>query len=200
MGLVVSDVRYDFVKNINRSIAEINLDELLNEYRSLMDNGRTLLMASGVNRDDIYFEMQGDFKFPGQYRELTVDLPTELNSLQQMENAFKENHERLYGFIEGTPPELVNIRVTAVGRMVKPTIARARLEGKHCDGAIKDRRKVFFFEEGKDISIPIYDGRKINPGNRIAGPAIIELPKTTIVVRPEQSMFMDEIFNFNIQC
>ena len=200
VGLVVSNVRYDFVRNVNRSIEEITLDELLYEYQSLMKKGRMLLSASGVNPKDIYFEIQSDLKFPGQYRELTVDLPSDLNSLQKVEDTFKDSHERLYGFVEGTPPELVNIRVTAIGKMSKPTIAKAKLGGENCDSAIKARRNVYLHEEGKDISIPIYDGRGISPGNKLQGPAIIEVPKTTIVVRPGQSLFMDELSNFNIEC
>lgn len=200
MGLVVSNVRYDLVKNINRSIEEIEFNELLKEYDLLTQNGKTLLRGSGVSDQDCSYEIQGDLKFPGQYRELTVELPLELNSLQQVENAFKESHERLYGFVERTPPELVNIRVAAIGKMIKARMPKAESGGEGCDGAVKARRNAFFYERNESISVPVYDGEKISPGNRLQGPAIIELPKTTIVVRPGQSMFMDELFNFNIRC
>ena len=87
-----------------------------------------------------------------------------------------------------------------IRKAIKPKISRAETGSENCDGAIKAERNAYFYEAEGSISTPIYDGQRIVPGNRLLGPAIIELPTTTIVVRPHQSMYMDELSNFNISC
>jgi len=200
MGLIVSDMRHNSVRNLNKSIEEVSLDELKTEYHSLLEDDMALLTSWGANRDDIFFEMLCDLRFPGQYRELTVSIPSVLHSLEEVESSFKDNHERLYGFIEETPPMIVNLRVNAVGKMVQPQLLKAKPGGPRCDGAIKTHRSAFFHEDGTENVTPVYDGQKVCPGNEMEGPAIIELPTTTIVVRPGQSAYIDELCNFNIVC
>ena len=109
-----------------------------------------------------------------------------------------EIHQQLYGFIEDVPPLIMNVRVNAVGDVKKPRISQAKPGKQTCREAIKKKRKVFFEEEGNYILTPIYDGHRLNPGNKLKGPAVIELSTTNIVVRPDQSVLMDEFSNFNI--
>ena len=137
-------------------------------------------------------------KFPGQYRELTINIPSGQSSVKKIESIFKDTHMQLYGFVEELPPKIINIRVNAVGRVKRPPIASGKRGKQGCSNAIKTKRKVFFHEEGDYISVPIYDGQRIIPGNKLKGPAVIELPTTTIVIRPDQTVLMDEFYNFNI--
>ncbi|MBI2961431.1 MAG: hydantoinase/oxoprolinase family protein, partial [Betaproteobacteria bacterium] len=46
--------------------------------------------------------------------------------------------------------------------------------------ALKLRRPCWF--KGKWVDTPVYEGKKLCAGNRIAGPAIIEEPNTTVVI------------------
>jgi len=41
------------------------------------------------------------------------------------------------------------------------------------------------------VEVPVFDGTKVQPGNLIAGPAIIEEPATTIVIYPGQEAVLD---------
>jgi N-methylhydantoinase A len=111
---------------------------------------------------------------------------------------FVEYHQKLYDYVEEAPPEIMNIRLSAFGNTKKPKLAVAELGHENSKGAMKTERNAYFHELGKSILTPVYDGQKIFPGNRLSGPAIIELPTTTIVIRPGQSCFMDELSNFNI--
>ena len=45
----------------------------------------------------------------------------------------------------------------------------------------------------------IYDFEKLNPGNEIAGPAVIHTPITTIVLQDNQQGRMDEYRNVVIE-
>ena len=45
---------------------------------------------------------------------------------------------------------------------------------------------------------PIYDGALLVPGNRVAGPAVIETTDTTVVVHPRRTLEVDAFGNFEI--
>ncbi|WZB69562.1 hydantoinase/oxoprolinase family protein [Achromobacter xylosoxidans] len=50
--------------------------------------------------------------------------------------------------------------------------------------ALTDMRDMLFEGDGPWTATPVYDGGKLLAGDAIAGPAVIEEPTTTIVVRP----------------
>ncbi len=45
----------------------------------------------------------------------------------------------------------------------------------------------------------MYDGRRVRPGNLIAGPAIVEEPETTIVIYPGQEAMLDHYETYVIE-
>ena len=48
------------------------------------------------------------------------------------------------------------------------------------------------------VDTPIYEGHRLVPGNRLEGPAVVELDTTTVVVHPEQALRMDAFGNFEL--
>jgi N-methylhydantoinase A len=98
---------------------------------------------------------------------------------------FHARHDRLYGYAlreEGTPVELLNLRLTAIGVTAKPALERQPRAKPAAAHALKGRRAAYLPERGKFGSVPVYDGERLRHGNRIAGPAIIESVNTSIVV------------------
>jgi N-methylhydantoinase A len=199
-GLVVSDMRHHFVKNIDKGMEALDSDEIRWSFDELRHKGEALLGSWGVKKKDICFELLCDMKFPGQYRELTVPVPANISSARKVSSIFKELHDKLYGFVEDQVPKIINIRVNAIGKIQKPRLIKRKPAGPDSRKALKTSRDVFFHEKGGYTATPVYDGQKINPGSRLRGPAVIELPTTTIVVRPGQSVYMDAYYNFNIDC
>ena len=48
------------------------------------------------------------------------------------------------------------------------------------------------------MKTPVYDGARLRPGNRIAGPTVVETTDTTIVVHPGRRLRVDAFGNFEI--
>jgi N-methylhydantoinase A len=107
----------------------------------------------------------------------------ELGALRE---AFEALHEERYGYRDdGTPVELVTIRATA-------SVAGPELDLAAGDGAAqweRSRREVVFDGERHDAEI--LRGEPA-PGERVAGPAVCELPEATLVVPPGWSGTVDE--------
>jgi N-methylhydantoinase A len=57
---------------------------------------------------------------------------------------------------------------------------------------------VYFRETKGFTATPIFDREALRPGHTIAGPAVIEAPDTTMLVRPGQTVRMDDYRNLTL--
>src|SRR5262249_59306654 len=87
------------------------------------------------------------------------------------ERAFATAHEQRYGFRMEGEAELVNIRVVATRRRPRPTL-RAEVAP-----ASRGSRRVML--DGEWVEATVH-----GPGAAVSGPAIVQLPQATCLVRP----------------
>jgi N-methylhydantoinase A len=144
--------------------------------------------------------------FTIRYRRQTagVELPIvwdRFNSerMQQIVKLFEKKYEELYGTGAGYTKagiEISAIRVDAVGRVAKPRLKTQRGKSSNAASAKKGRRKIFFTRpERRFIDTDVYDYRRLAPGARIKGPAVVELPFTTALVPPGFQVSVDSYQN-----
>jgi N-methylhydantoinase A len=89
----------------------------------------------------------------------------------------------------------MNFRVQSYGVRPKPQIRGAGASGS---GAARPsrHREVHWYEEGGARETAIFTGDAMAPGVTIEGPAVIELPTTTVAVRPGQVLEVDAFGNY----
>ncbi|HEY1268642.1 MAG TPA: hypothetical protein VGH16_15415, partial [Candidatus Binatia bacterium] len=144
--------------------------------------------------------------FTIRYRRQTagVELPIvwdRFNSerMQQIVKLFEKKYEELYGTGAGYTKagiEISAIRVDAVGRVAKPRLKTQRGKSSNAASAKKGRRKIFFTRpERRFIDTDVYDYTRLAPGARIKGPAVVELPFTTVLVPPGFQVSVDSYQN-----
>jgi len=98
-------------------------------------------------------------------------------------DAFHAEHNRMYGYSleqEGTPIELINVRLRAVGLTEKPVRADEPFAGSDPAAARKGEREVFLPGPDRFATVPVFDGHRTRHGFRIDGPAVIEQVNTTL--------------------
>lgn len=61
--------------------------------------------------------------------------------------------------------------------------------------AIVRTRLMCWNEEKRSVETPVYDRMKLKPGNIVLGPAVVEAPDTTYVVRGHWSYTVDKFYN-----
>ena len=111
-------------------------------------------------------------------------------SIAAAEAAFHAAHERRYGHAAPDEPvELVAVRLRARGLIDPPAIAPAEPTGDPAD-AIAETRPVVFDGERHDTRI--YDRSRLPADGTLEGPAVVEGPGSTTLVRPGQSATVDE--------
>ncbi|HZP96447.1 MAG TPA: hydantoinase/oxoprolinase family protein [Candidatus Limnocylindria bacterium] len=144
-----------------------------------------------------------DMKYKGQVHDVSVPVPAgeyTAASAVAMADRFHERYEARYG--KGTtnknaPIEAMSfeVRVAAKGRALR--LAKEKLAGGDATPT-RGTRPVYFRETNGFHPTPIFDRETLQPGQQIAGPAVIEAPDTTMLVRPGQTVRMDEYRNLTL--
>ena len=162
---------------------------------------RATLKSEGIAATAQQVRYSMDLRYLGQYHEVTVDVPFESikdSDWEAVRALFHQRHDALYGYSlreEGTPVELLNLRLTAIGVTRKPALERQPRRGSGCKHAFKGNRAAYLADAGKFANVPVYDGDRLQHGNRLAGPAIIESVNTTLVVPRGYSAQYDALGN-----
>ncbi|MDP6704725.1 MAG: hydantoinase/oxoprolinase family protein [Alphaproteobacteria bacterium] len=188
VGMLMGDLKHDFVRTFVARLADLDwprLDALLAEMRA---EGEALLESEGIPAPARAHHVKLDCRYQKQYHEVSFVVPEaalKARDWQAVARVFHDEHNRLYGYAlaeEATPVEIVNVRLQSIGAGDKPELACGAFEGADAGHAVKGEREIYIFEEDGFRAVPIFDGHALRPGNRIAGPAMIEEVTTAIHV------------------
>jgi N-methylhydantoinase A len=95
--------------------------------------------------------------------------------------------------------ELVTFVVEARGRLPRPRPARYPPAGEDASAALLGARPAYDTGREAFVDTAIYDGPSLRPDNRLAGPAIVEYPGTTVAVLSGQEARVDELLGITIR-
>lgn len=116
-------------------------------------------------------------RLEGQESTLEIEYDGDRNPL----NLFKKAYIDRYGhWIDSRTVEVESIRVIASTNPQKSEKTKNNGKVSNCNPLF--HKKVWF--DGVQREIPVYDRLKMNPGNRIKGPALVLDPHSTIVIEP----------------
>jgi N-methylhydantoinase A len=156
------------------------------------------LVADGAPADGVEVAHSADIRYRGQLYELSVPVswPASTAAIDGLAAAFESSYEQLYGAGAGFPEagiEVVAFRAEAVAAIPRRPLERARDRTTEITPEAKaSAREAYWHELGGAFSTPVYWGNRLAAGNRIEGPAIVDLPETTVVVRPGTAARVDE--------
>ena len=196
-GLLCTDLHRDFVTTVHGPVAALKVGELNKAFAAMEKKGRNHF-KNGRNQDrDIRFEYTADMRYQRQAHDIRVSLEAPIRSKRQIIESFNAAYFGSYGYLlDEEAIQLVNLRVSAYKTCEKPVFKAERRSSVLSKSVVKSRRPVYFTERGEFVQTRIYDGHRLRPGNRLKGPAVVELATTTIVVRPGQSLMMDRYRNY----
>ena len=189
VGLLTTDLKYDAVRT------EFQVSDHLDRARlnrDLAEMERTLaaqFATDGVDASAVSFVRGADVRYVGQGYELRVPVPAgEIDgaALDAIFAAFHAQHEAEYGHaFPKSAIEIVNVRVTGVGRM--PKIGRPSVPhgGSFRESLI--RRGPCAFRVGGKLETPetaFYRRDRLPLEQPFSGPAIVLQMDSTTVVPP----------------
>ena len=198
-GMLRTDLKHDYVRSFAQMLPKGRDSRVKALLAEMEREARATLKGEGIVPGAQRLRYSLDLRYVGQYHEVNVDVSPRLLKdfdWNAMRDAFHGRHDALYGYAlrdEGTPVELLNLRLSAIGVTRKPALKREPRRSASCAHALKGRRSIHVGE--RFAKVPVYDGDRLGHGNRLAGPAIIESVNTTIVVPRGYSAEYDALGN-----
>ena len=198
-GMLISDLKHDYVRTYATDIDRVDTAQVTALFAEMTQTARDTLHAEAVAAQRVEIRYAADLRYVGQFNEVEVALPdageVTHGTLRELCDAFHLKHDSLYGYsMPGAAVELINLRITARGRTTKPAQERHELHGVAAAHARLGSRNAWF--DGGFVETPVYDGLALVNGNRVAGPAIVVQPTTTIVIPPDFMLLCDEYNNY----
>jgi N-methylhydantoinase A/oxoprolinase/acetone carboxylase beta subunit len=188
-GLLTSDLKYDQMRTVFQLEGSVDAGRLNDELDALEGELRGWLKRDGVAESDIRVIRALDCRYAGQGYELRVTLDGAFTDAAFEQ--FHRLHEREYGSAYADPIEIVNARVTAIGK--RPTLDELPVASGSLDAAFISESEGHFRVNGelKAVATRFYDREKLPLDESIAGPAIVFHLDTTTVVPPSWSARAD---------
>jgi N-methylhydantoinase A len=182
-GLLTSDLKYDQMQTVFMVQGAVDADRLNDGLSEIEEELRGRLRRDGVGDADIGVSRMLDCRYAGQGYELRLGLAGGRFSEADLDE-FHALHEREYGHSFGDPIEIVNARVSAVGK--RPALAAMRSESGDLDRALIGERDSTFRVNGALESLPtrFYDRQLLPVDESLSGPAIVFHADTTTLVPP----------------
>jgi len=191
MGMLQTAVRHSYLRSEVGTLSrfpEARMNEL---FAALEAQALEEAHEEGFTRDAVRLTRLLDLRYPHQGYTLGVECPAGA-SKTALKTAFDDLHRQVYG--QSAPKEDAEI----VTFRLQAEIEVPRLELKPMaagDGnparALKGERPLFDIDANKFAPAKIYDRAKLRPGDRLAGPAIIDQFDATTLVLAGQSATLD---------
>jgi len=202
LGLLVSDARHDYVQTMAKNMTELNIDELNDTYSLLEKRGIEQLIQEGFKFEEIDLLWSADIRYEGQSYELNVPVKRKellgFADIEEVSRRFHERHRKQYSYCsEHEPLQVINIRVTAVGKTPPVVFAEEASVGRDSSPAHKGTREVYFKSLGF-VKTPVYERSLLRPGNVVVGPAVIEETISSTVLIPGSTAVVDMYSNLII--
>jgi N-methylhydantoinase A len=203
-GMLRSDLKHDFVSTYVTLLDDADPATFKNSFSDMEAAGIKLLKAEGIPQNRIEHIYALDLRYLKQYHEVNVEITSgeiQRLDLSAISARFHKKHNELFGYSleeEQTPVELINLRIMCIGQTLKPEFQAEELKRSDPSKALKKSRRVFLPLQKRFEEIDVFDGAKLNFGNKVLGPAIIEQVNTTTFVTPEYNLLVDKYGSYTM--
>ena len=199
VGMLFADLKHDLVRSYCASGEQLDPERWRALFAAMADEGRRTLVSEGARPDEVEVRYSADLRYLRQVHELKLPLDyglAESLRVDELHARFDALHERLFGYVLPEEVlEVVNLRVRCVARRPRPELPGVRTMGAAppaADGA----RRAYSPGEMSFRQFPVYRGETLDGGCHLEGPAIVELPQTTLVVPSTFAVASDEAGSF----
>ena len=188
LGMLMADLKHDYVQTFVRELAETTGAEIANAFSTLEKSATATLTEEGSKAEQILLRRFLDMRYRGQEYTLPVPVTEDLRAVTDftpIRARFDQLHQEHYGHSAPKEPVMmVNLRLSALGKFDnKLPLTSASHEEERGE---RGRRPVIF--ESRPVDCPIYLRNGFKSGDRLEGPAVIEETGATILVYPGDRM------------
>jgi N-methylhydantoinase A len=188
LGLVVSPRRRDVQRSVFLSGDALSADAVAGVAAELGEQARDELQEPDAELGAVY-----ELRYRGQAFELAV-AGSLTPSPDELREGFEALHEERYGYRDGEQElELVTLRVSATLPGADVSLSEAGGDGDELE---RGRRTATI--DGEAVELEVLRGAP-PPGTGVRGPAVVELPESTLLVPAGWSGEVDETGTIHIR-
>jgi N-methylhydantoinase A len=189
IGLIMSDVKHDYIQSRMTPINELTPDDVNTMFARLEAMAAEELHEDGFAAGSVAIQRALDMRYAGQGYEITM--PCGNADLAALRRAFDDQHKLMFGHnAPEEPVEIVSYRVRGVGKVPPVAMPRFKPTGATLKDALRETRHARF--DGRAIECPVYQRDKLDVGLTVPGPAILDQFDCTTVICPDQIARVDE--------
>lgn len=200
LGLLVADLRSDYVQSVPQELETVDPTTLLQEFDTLVARAKQDAHNEQREQDGLTYERLIDLRYQRQSSELTLTVPAQVEAAdirQVLAESFHAAHEQTYGYRrEDDTIAIVSVRLKATVRT--PSLSFSELGGYFGQSAKKvtqlGSRRAYFGPQQGELDTRIL-GRGDLLEQTVAGPLIVEEFDTTVVVPPRWQASVDAYGN-----
>lgn len=190
--------RMQFMKPVTSEI-NIDHDQFNAAVQKMIERAKLDLEAEGLGDRDAIFSVELDMLYGGQVQVKRVSSPltqitSDADALQIYDAFEKEFSEAFSPFVVNKPGGVyldgIVVKATVVTEKMKLPVLP--LGDASPAGARTSEREAYWPELGRRVATPVYSFDALEAGNIVAGPAIVEMDFSTIVVPPGQQLRIDQ--------
>ena len=197
-GLLAAPVAVDLSRSYNVPLAETDWTRLNNLFRAMEAEASAMLMDAGVKKP--VFTRFADMRFVGQGFEIPGSVPggkLTAASVKAIKAAFHAEYRKIYDALPGDLPiEALTWRLRASGPKPKVTVVGLSTMDK---ARARSRRKVYFPEAKRYLEAPVVSRYALKPGERLAGPVVVEERESTAIIGPRGKAKVDADLNLVVE-
>ena len=201
-GMLMTDVRHDYIQTNIRRMNEVSAEELNDMWEGLLSQAQEQFEKEDIPKENIVCNYIADMRYMGQEHTVKVNVPPipwSEETKEEIIQRFHDTHEHFYTFRRtDTPTEIVNLHLVAYGRLTKPELAKIPPQEGPVEDAKKEIRKVYFAEDGW-MDTPVYLREKLGRGAVLDGPVIVEEAAASAVAAKGQRITVDDYGNLIIE-
>lgn len=199
---VMTNIEFDkttrrFVIDSLAGLPEEDIERFNRMYRDLERRCFEDMEAEGFAKEEVKVVYPVRMRYGGQLDEVEFTSPVnQINSIDDFKAmllAFEAEYVRLFSegalYPEGGV-EIMGIALQGSVVVTTPIIPVKAYVGEDPTPALKGERDVYF--GGQNISTRVFDMKKVQVGNIIPGPAIIEGIDTNLVIPPDRKVTIDQ--------
>jgi len=195
------EVGRDFARSLISRKSLMDLARVNSLFAEMELEARQVLGEIGIAPQETVFRRSMEMRYLGQFHEVEVTEvplgkigPKELEGITE---AFHRRHKALFTFdMTQREVEFLNVCLKATMRQEPLKLAEIPQGSGKPDQALKRHRPVLWSLAKGFEETPAYDGTRLKCGDRIAGPAIIEEPATTVVIPVSYDCTVDKVKNY----
>ena len=187
-GIGLADVRRFAERSVLTILTPEKSAELDRIFVELEAQAIAQVRAENISTDQMRVPIRSlELRYRGAESTINISAPalTQIQSQGQpfdFHTAFEQQHQQLFGYTHaGRELEVVAARVEAVGEMDEPEEIAATL--KHRIPEPSETCETWF--DGQKLRTAVFDRNDLQPGDEIAGPAIVCEPTSTVVIEAD---------------